>query len=1069
MNNSNLNFLNWKLGSEWKIPIQVEPFPGTRLKDGNFREWVTLEDGKELIASCSLGRLVLRIGVRSQKRTLRQILRSSPRPTLYRLNINVVGQDAVGSLDVLRCALPANLSDEEIVIGIPESDEFEETKSRIEQTLAEDFFIHENDQKIAIFQTSFDLITKPKAEQSTIILVNSRGRDSIECELMSGDYLKFVSFIDLNSWSIPEARFVYLQTPRVTQLAEARSNHNLSVLMPPYNVQLHGWLDYEKHQRLVREEIFERRKNHPLEYNEVIKNESTGSSINYTVRLADGSGDISKWTNDGEIRTGKNSVKAPIKLLSLHREDVVVEGELTEIFPHQGGYAANIVTEDKNVPPVQGRILAGEAFGDSTQAKRREEALQRILTGRSANSSMLRYLLNPKTIPELESKDSQLHYRKESPALNDKQKKAVIRAAGQPELFLIQGPPGTGKTTVIVEIIHQVLHRNRNRGPERGPLKILVSSIQNDAIENVSRKLRDQKLLVDAKYSGSEDLSSNSTADRLSQQLLNRIASSQTIFDLNEHKELLFQIELLSHHLRNPSDDTMGVLSQFLANPMFEKWGGIVLTQGRALCDELSTLLVQLAEPSEEQKETPFELIEALRSLVGWREADNGIIVSKNIDSALALIESNPNDGFHRLALKLRSLSRDLRRETDELSERTQRRLEELVGAIQEDLAVTDTAPDRAPQIEWSAKASTWLSNLRERVDVLMSFDSDAKILHDLAYGLENAPNRLQEIEREYATISLRSCQKSSEFFKDNESFDVVIIDEAGRGGLDVLIPMSLGKSVILVGDQNQLPPHVEAELEQRLEEEVRREADLHNTSLFSYLWHELQGEQRFNCVALDTQFRMHSDIGQVVSHAFYEPEMKLKHSQPNETVPPFGLLGNTPFVWLDTSDQIPPTETFAYENFFEVQLVRELLSQVDSEALESLQTRHNGRKPIGLIPLYKKQSELLQRTFNNSPLKDFVEIGTADSFQGKEYPLVIISCVRSNPHGNVGFLQLPNRLNVAISRAMNQVILVGDSRTLTHPNRGSAPFKKVWTFVQEPQNPGVVLNSRSVLNRRKE
>ena len=99
--------------------------------------------------------------------------------------------------------------------------------------------------------------------------------------------------------------------------------------------------------------------------------------------------------------------------------------------------------------------------------------------------------------------------------------------------------------------------------------------------------------------------------------------------------------------------------------------------------------------------------------------------------------------------------------------------------------------------------------------------------------------------------------------------------------------------------------------------------------------------------------------------------------------------------------------------------------------------------------------------------LEGLIELGTVDSFQGKDFPLVILSSVKSNRDGRVGFLSLPNRLNVAISRAKNQVILLGDSATLTHADAGSEPFKQIWSDANDDALPGRVIASHKVIETR--
>ena len=82
----------------------------------------------------------------------------------------------------------------------------------------------------------------------------------------------------------------------------------------------------------------------------------------------------------------------------------------------------------------------------------------------------------------------------------------------------------------------------------------------------------------------------------------------------------------------------------------------------------------------------------------------------------------------------------------------------------------------------------------------------------------------------------------------------------------------------------------------------------------------------------------------------------------------------------------------------------------------------------IGIISPYSAQVSLIRELL---PSESQVEVGTVDGFQGLEKEVVIFSTVRSNPQGSIGFLNDSRRINVAVSRARRQFILVGDSSTL--------------------------------------
>ena len=165
---------------------------------------------------------------------------------------------------------------------------------------------------------------------------------------------------------------------------------------------------------------------------------------------------------------------------------------------------------------------------------------------------------------------------------------------------------------------------------------------------------------------------------------------------------------------------------------------------------------------------------------------------------------------------------------------------------------------------------------------------------------------------------------------------------------------MTMTRSIILIGDQNQLPPHVERELERKLDEDLRRKVDLTTASLFSFLWESLGGPLvSTNCVTLDTQFRMYRDIGTLVSRAFYGGD--LKHACPggpgSKWSPAFGLFDDEPFVWVDTADVLQDKSRRrkgrhdwpCHENNpYEVDLVVAILERLSDGAIEELKRRQS-------------------------------------------------------------------------------------------------------------------------------
>jgi superfamily I DNA and/or RNA helicase len=301
--------------------------------------------------------------------------------------------------------------------------------------------------------------------------------------------------------------------------------------------------------------------------------------------------------------------------------------------------------------------------------------------------------------------------------------------------------------------------------------------------------------------------------------------------------------------------------------------------------------------------------------------------------------------------------------------------------------------------------------------------------------------------------------------------YDLVIVDEAARAGIDVLIPMGLGRQVVLVGDHEQLPPHIEEEVAAKMEQGIL-EAAPPDESLFKWLWERLPDTHR---IALDRQYRMHEDIGRVVSAVFYEPRLELQHHYAGalaaQRAPCFGLLNDHALAWVDTSAVMHDAEErrrhdvrwpAEEENAYEVALILELLRRADRSALKELRETLGTSEVIGVIPFYQNQVDAMTRGLASleTELRSMVRCGTVDSFQGMEFPLVILSCVKINKEGRIGFLRRSQRVNVAISRGQRQVVVVGDAATLGRdPN---TPLGKVLALLRARD--GAVVSGREVL-----
>ncbi len=257
-----------------------------------------------------------------------------------------------------------------------------------------------------------------------------------------------------------------------------------------------------------------------------------------------------------------------------------------------------------------------------------------------------------------------------------------------------------------------------------------------------------------------------------------------------------------------------------------------------------------------------------------------------------------------------------------------------------------------------------------------------------------------------------------SELMKE-EDFDVSVIDEGSQQVIaSTLIPIMHASRFVIAGDHKQLPPTV-----------VSKEAKELGISLFE----ELIERYKEHSSMLRVQYRMNEKIMQFSNEMFYDGKLIADESVKHHTIADLGLhpasrfkdiLDDTPIVFVDTKgleakEQLPDRST-SYENPKEAQMVVALAQELlDMGAKEEY---------IGIISPYLSQVKRIKKMLQESA----IEIKSVDGFQGREKEIVIISFVRSNPDGKIGFLKDLRRLNVAITRAKRKLICIGDGDTLS-------------------------------------
>ncbi|MGK3998862.1 AAA domain-containing protein [Sorangium sp. So ce1024] len=291
--------------------------------------------------------------------------------------------------------------------------------------------------------------------------------------------------------------------------------------------------------------------------------------------------------------------------------------------------------------------------------------------------------------------------------------------------------------------------------------------------------------------------------------------------------------------------------------------------------------------------------------------------------------------------------------------------------------------------------------------------------------------------------------------------YDWVIVDEAARCAPgELAVPLQVGRRVLLVGDHRQLPPmYDDAVLDAAaLTLGVRKEHLV--TSDFERTFTSVYG--RAVGTTLIAQYRMAEPIGSLVSEVFY-PDTPLQTARapvdPFHRSLPSGL--GAAVVWLDTSNldgarEMRKETRFAngketsFLNEGEVDAIVELLKAFERAPgyLENLQRKASpDGKPIGIICMYAAQRDALLRRLSKALIsprtRQAIKVDTVDAYQGHENVVVIVSLVRNNPREQQGFLEQPERVNVAFSRAQDKLVVVGAAR-MWSGNASTTPLGRV-------------------------
>ena len=281
----------------------------------------------------------------------------------------------------------------------------------------------------------------------------------------------------------------------------------------------------------------------------------------------------------------------------------------------------------------------------------------------------------------------------------------------------------------------------------------------------------------------------------------------------------------------------------------------------------------------------------------------------------------------------------------------------------------------------------------------------------------------------------------------EGQKFGTLFIDEAAQA-LEAAcwIPIRRVSRVIFAGDHCQLPPTVKSF--------AAMKAGLGKT-----LMERIVDNHPETVTLLKVQYRMNEEIMRFSSDWFYGNQVESAPEVKYRSI----LDLDIPMSWIDTSEFSENSESSENSDVsFKEQFVGESFGRINKAEAEltllvleqyfqkiGKQRILDERLDVGVISPYRAQVQYLRRLLKKKeffkPYRSLISVNTVDGFQGQERDIILISLVRANDEGQIGFLRDLRRMNVAITRARMKLIILGDASTMTrHPF-----YKRLYDYIE--------------------
>lgn len=655
--------------------------------------------------------------------------------------------------------------------------------------------------------------------------------------------------------------------------------------------------------------------------------------------------------------------------------------------------------------------------------RRQEKALSAIKYNECVNSNLSKILIDPKKARNNSALlISDVNFNSNN--LDTSKRDSVLKALQSEDIFLLQGPPGTGKTTFITELVTQILSRNTES-------KILISSQSNVAVDHALVKIKEvnpniSMIRVGRREKLSENVQGYMIEEYLEEWTHNVIRKTKKY--LEEFKKYI--------HINEAIRDKYNLILEI------EKLQDKVSNLDKKILENK----IELDETNEKYFKVNETLEEIKRFSIKVKNKSKEVIDDNLINIINNFMQDYLNLGNEFLknideSNEISTLKYELEHQIEEIETEKTKMLDD-INAGKNLLEVKD-------DFDYYQKKIDIESKVKENEEEYKKLSNIESIVDEWIERIGTGEDFLNEAINSATIIGATCLGVANIVSTASLVFDWVIIDEAGRATPpEILVPMVLGKRVVLVGDHKQLPPIIDSQLDNKQLKELNiRKSELEE-SLFEYIAKNIGEECK---QMLSKQYRMSPGIGDLIGNVFYDNELEsgITFADRDHGLE---LWKNKSVVWMSTSklpNRFEKKLGTTYINKCEIDVIFKIIKQIDKECI-----RKNITKEVGVIAGYQAQKSSIRKEYESQYKSIFkkvtVEINTVDAFQGRETDIILYSIVRSNKSGNIGFLRDMRRLNVALSRARELLILVGDHECVTKNRYLSGNYENPFSNVLE-------------------